>query len=298
MADMAAGDSQAGLSGVERDATLSALHREHYRSLVRLACVLLDEQGAGEEVVQEAFVRVHRSWAQVDQPLTYLRATVLNLSRSRMRRRLVARRRVEPVVRPAMSAEEHVVLLSDQQEVLDAVRALAASPARVPGAPVLPRALRSRDRRDARHLERIGEVAFASRPEGTRDAVGGTDMKIEERLHDAMHEYADTIEPEPGSWSRIVRPLRRGAGAVAHPARFARLRRCCARAGRRARRGARRARRPATARGSRPGPAAGMPSRILAVNEDGHATVLDSTTGSSRAGSTRRRSWPREPRSR
>jgi RNA polymerase sigma-70 factor (sigma-E family) len=124
MADMAAGDSQAGLAGVERDATLSALHREHYRSLVRLACVLLDELGAGEEVVQEAFVRVYRSWGQVDQPLTYLRATVLNLSRSRMRRRLVARRRVEPVVRPAMSAEEHVVLLSDQQEVLDAVRTL------------------------------------------------------------------------------------------------------------------------------------------------------------------------------
>ena len=124
MADMAAGDSQAGLSASARDLTLSALHREHYRSLVRLACVLLDELGSGEEVVQEAFVRVHRSWAQVDQPLTYLRATVLNLSRSRMRRRLVARRRVEPVVRPAMSAEEHVVLLSDQQEVLDAVRAL------------------------------------------------------------------------------------------------------------------------------------------------------------------------------
>ena len=31
MADMAAGDSRAGLSGSERDATLSALHREHYR---------------------------------------------------------------------------------------------------------------------------------------------------------------------------------------------------------------------------------------------------------------------------
>ncbi len=28
-------------------------------------------------------------------------------------------------------------------------------------------------------------------------------MKIEERLHEAMHEYADAIEPEPGSWSRI-----------------------------------------------------------------------------------------------
>jgi RNA polymerase sigma factor (sigma-70 family) len=60
----------------------------------------------------------------VENPLTYLRATVMNLARSRMRRRLVARRRVEPAVRPAMSAEEHTLLLADQQEVLDAVRAL------------------------------------------------------------------------------------------------------------------------------------------------------------------------------
>ncbi len=29
-------------------------------------------------------------------------------------------------------------------------------------------------------------------------------MKIEDRLHDAMHEYADGIEPEPGSWARIA----------------------------------------------------------------------------------------------
>ena len=35
------------------------------------------------------------------------------------------------------------------------------------------------------------------------EAPGGTRMKIEERLHDAMHEYADGIEPEPGSWSAI-----------------------------------------------------------------------------------------------
>ena len=124
MADMtAAGDGPADVT-LARDATLTRLHRDHYPSLVRLACVLLDERGAGEEVVQEAFVRVHRAWAQVDDPLTYLRATVMNLSRSRMRRRLVARRRVEPAVRPAMSAEEHVVLLADQQEVLDALRAL------------------------------------------------------------------------------------------------------------------------------------------------------------------------------
>ncbi len=124
MADMtAAGDGRSELSA-ERDALVADLHREHYRSLVRLACLLLDEQGAGEEVVQEAFVRVYQAWATVDQPVTYLRATVMNLARSRMRRRMVARRRVEPVSTAAISAEETVVLMDDQQDVLHAMRSL------------------------------------------------------------------------------------------------------------------------------------------------------------------------------
>ncbi len=125
MADMtAAGDGRSELSRGQRDLALAEIHREHYPSLVRLACLLLDDRGAGEEVVQEAFVRVYQSWARVDQPLAYLRTTVMNLARSRMRRRLVARRRVEPIGTPALSAEEHMVLLDDQQEVLDAMRSL------------------------------------------------------------------------------------------------------------------------------------------------------------------------------
>jgi RNA polymerase sigma-70 factor (sigma-E family) len=125
MADMSmAGDDRAPGSYADRDATLAQLHREHYAALVRLACLLVDERGAGEEVVQDAFVRVHGAWARVADPLTYLRATVMNLARSRLRRRLVARRRVEPAARPATSPEEHAVLLADQQVVVDAVRAL------------------------------------------------------------------------------------------------------------------------------------------------------------------------------
>jgi len=125
MADMtAAGDGHSELSRSDRDLVLADLHRQHYPGLVRLACLLLDEQGAGEEVVQEAFVRVYRSWSRVEQPLTYLRSTVMNLARSRMRRRLVARRRVEPMAAAGMSPEEHAVLLDDHQEVLDALRTL------------------------------------------------------------------------------------------------------------------------------------------------------------------------------
>jgi RNA polymerase sigma-70 factor (sigma-E family) len=125
MADMAAaGEGRSELVRTDRDVVLAEIHREHYPGLVRMACLLLDERGAGEEVVQEAFVRVYQSWSRVDAPLRYLRATVMNLARSRMRRRLVARRRVEPASTPSLSAEEHLVLLDDQQEVLDAMRSL------------------------------------------------------------------------------------------------------------------------------------------------------------------------------
>ncbi len=61
MADMTgAGDGQADLTRSDPDLVLAQLHREHYPSLVRMACLLLDDQGSGEEVVQEAFVRVYQ----------------------------------------------------------------------------------------------------------------------------------------------------------------------------------------------------------------------------------------------
>lgn len=127
MADMTAGDGVVAggvVVDADRDLALARLHREHYPALVRLACLLLDDRATGEEVVQDAFVRVHHAWPRVEAPLPYLRATVLNLSRSRMRRRLVARRHAEPIERPAASAEDEHVLLIEHQDVLDGLRRL------------------------------------------------------------------------------------------------------------------------------------------------------------------------------
>jgi RNA polymerase sigma-70 factor (sigma-E family) len=125
MAGMQAGDERtAPAARAERERLVADLHRDHYSELVRLACLLVDDRGTGEEIVQEAFVRVWQAWARVEQPLTYLRATVMNLARSRMRRRQVARRRVEPPAAAGAPVDEDLVLLDDQREVLDAVRAL------------------------------------------------------------------------------------------------------------------------------------------------------------------------------
>lgn len=50
------------------DERLSALFRTHYVSLVRLAAMLLDDPGHREEVVQEAFVRLHGKLSRLREP--------------------------------------------------------------------------------------------------------------------------------------------------------------------------------------------------------------------------------------
>jgi RNA polymerase sigma-70 factor (sigma-E family) len=104
---------------------LEALFSEHYGGFCRLAALLLDDASAAEEVVQEAFLRTFSSWWRVRQPERaqfYVRAAVVNLCRSRLRRRNSeeAGNRAswsDPVEGRDEAAEDAVV-------VLDAVRAL------------------------------------------------------------------------------------------------------------------------------------------------------------------------------
>ena len=71
---------------------LTETYRAHYRSLLGLAALLLDDTASCEDVVQEAFIRVHSARGRVREPektLAYLRQTVVNLSRSALRRRIL-----------------------------------------------------------------------------------------------------------------------------------------------------------------------------------------------------------------
>jgi RNA polymerase sigma-70 factor (sigma-E family) len=106
------------------------LYRDHYRSLVRLASLLVDDLPTCEEVVQDAFVAIHRRGLDGIDPghvPAYLRSAVLNAARSQLRRRSV-RRRLAPVAdaRQHPSPEQGAVLAEDRRAVLDAVRALPA----------------------------------------------------------------------------------------------------------------------------------------------------------------------------
>lgn len=112
------------------DEALVLLYRAHYRELVRLATLLLRNQESAEEVVQDAFVAMHGSWRRLrdpDKALPYLRQTVVNRSRSALRRRSVAERYVAPPLPDAPSAEQGAIGLLTRDEVM---RALATLPTR------------------------------------------------------------------------------------------------------------------------------------------------------------------------
>jgi RNA polymerase sigma-70 factor (sigma-E family) len=77
-------------SWTQRDESIARLFDEHYRGLCRLAGVLLNDAAGAEEVVQEAFLRTFSGWWRVRHPERaqwYLRTTVVNLCRSKLRRR-------------------------------------------------------------------------------------------------------------------------------------------------------------------------------------------------------------------
>jgi len=78
-----------------RDERISRLFDEHYRGLCRLAGLVLGDSTAAEEVVQEAFLRTFSGWWRVRHPERaqwYLRTSVLNICRSRLRRRTTEER--------------------------------------------------------------------------------------------------------------------------------------------------------------------------------------------------------------
>jgi RNA polymerase sigma-70 factor (sigma-E family) len=123
------GHSGAEAEGWSADEALEALYAAHWQRLVRLAVMLLHDQGAAEEVVQDSFVAMHTKWARLHHPdkaLAYLRQSVVNRSRSRLRHLSVVHRyaaRERPPV-PESGADHTTYEVERRTTVLDALRDL------------------------------------------------------------------------------------------------------------------------------------------------------------------------------
>ncbi|HEY1916316.1 MAG TPA: sigma-70 family RNA polymerase sigma factor [Streptosporangiaceae bacterium] len=107
------------------------IFRQHHAELVRLALMLVGDRPTAEDVVQDAFAGLHARRDRLHpggDALAYVRAAVLNRSRSVLRRRSIARRlgatRDLQLDRLVESAEHDVVLAEDRKRVLAALVAL------------------------------------------------------------------------------------------------------------------------------------------------------------------------------
>jgi RNA polymerase sigma-70 factor (sigma-E family) len=123
--------SGADLAADKPGVDVSALFRQQYAELVRLAVMLVGDRPTAEDAVQDVFAKLH---ARRDlpgprgDPLAYVRACVLNRCRTVLRRRAVVRRfngSREPIADlPHESAEHEVMLAEGRRQVLAALAAL------------------------------------------------------------------------------------------------------------------------------------------------------------------------------
>jgi len=107
---------------------LTELFRDHHLELVRLALVMVGDLATAEDVVQDAFERLHRGWRGLRQPssgLAYVRSSVLNGCRSVHRRAAVARKHQPELAEPPYaSGPDAASAAADRGEMASALRSL------------------------------------------------------------------------------------------------------------------------------------------------------------------------------
>lgn len=116
----------------DADTAVEQLYASHYTQLVRLSVLLVRDRETAEEVVQDSFVAMHGRWKNLADPekgLAYLRQTVVNRSRSALRRRGVERRyaAAQPgalAARTEAGADEAALAHERRSVVLGALAAL------------------------------------------------------------------------------------------------------------------------------------------------------------------------------
>jgi RNA polymerase sigma-70 factor (sigma-E family) len=120
----------AAVVGVDRDTLVVRLFQQEGAALVRMARLFTDDRNAAEDLVQEAFIRLHKSAHRIssqEKAAPYLRSIVINLARDHNRRGLMSLRHQEAV--PAGSAPEapddRLLLNEEQARLLDQVRDLS-----------------------------------------------------------------------------------------------------------------------------------------------------------------------------
>jgi RNA polymerase sigma-70 factor (sigma-E family) len=111
------------------DQALTAMYGDHYRGLVGLAWLLVQDVTAAEDVVQDSFVAMHTAWRRLrdsDRALAYLRHSVVDRSRSVRRHPAMAGRKAFGPGSDVPGPEPSALPLLEHAAVVRALRSLPA----------------------------------------------------------------------------------------------------------------------------------------------------------------------------
>jgi RNA polymerase sigma-70 factor (sigma-E family) len=114
-------------SSWDADTAMTARYTTHWPTLVRLAALLTADPSVAEEIAQEAFVALYGRWSSLRDPAAaagYLRTSVVNGARSRVRHRKVEERHRPPPAPEPAGPEEAAVRSVEDARVLAALRRL------------------------------------------------------------------------------------------------------------------------------------------------------------------------------
>lgn len=108
--------------------TLTDLYRARRLDMVRLALFLVDDLHTAEDVVQDAFAALCRTYGTslhgLQDPGAYLHTAVVNAARSVLRRRRTARAYTPPHPAAGAPVDEGLLLAEEHRQVLDALARL------------------------------------------------------------------------------------------------------------------------------------------------------------------------------
>jgi len=170
-------------TGRSADWAIAELYSLHYRTLVRLAVLLVRDVPTAEDVVQDSFVAMHDSWQRLrnaESALAYLRHAVLNRSRSVLRHRAVVDKHPPNPPPDHPSAEYGALARLEQSAVVQALR-------RLPG--------RQREAIVLRYYADFSEAEVAAAMGISRGAVKSHTARAIAALR------ADLEQQDRGAWS-------------------------------------------------------------------------------------------------
>jgi RNA polymerase sigma-70 factor (sigma-E family) len=106
---------------------VTAIYTTHYRSLVRLAVLLVGDAATAEEIVQDSFIAMHAAWRRLrdtEKALAYLRQCVVNRSRSVLRHREIMDKTAPSRAPDLPAAGQDALTLLERSAVISALRTL------------------------------------------------------------------------------------------------------------------------------------------------------------------------------